>query len=257
MKNRIVYSNKECKLTGFPEDKTMNIIVLYSGGFDSTALLDLAIKAKNENKNIKTIYALYVKSNLLPSGKVKLEEEYIKTYISYINKDKKNVRFIKAVRNLPRIVEFSKYMDNAYDLIFINAINSIAPFIGGADINIIFNGALDRDSRSCHLPYYKDMVESFNKTFQTVDIWMEFPLIRIDKSILLTYILNNKLYHFCTCCEHPESDVICESCKGHLNGLIKLLLEYDIDPSILDDDTVKFVRSEVENILSNIRKESD
>ena len=35
-------------LKGIPDDTTVNLIVLYSGGFDSTALLDIAIRTKTE-----------------------------------------------------------------------------------------------------------------------------------------------------------------------------------------------------------------
>lgn len=69
---------KDGILCGIPDDKSCNLIVLFSGGFDSTALLHMAVNTKRVNKNIKTIYALYVKSNLLDDGKVKLESSHVK-----------------------------------------------------------------------------------------------------------------------------------------------------------------------------------
>lgn len=41
------------KLDGIPKDRAINLIVLYSGGFDSTALLNMAIRAKKENEMYK------------------------------------------------------------------------------------------------------------------------------------------------------------------------------------------------------------
>lgn len=64
---------KDGILCGIPSDRDCNLIVLFSGGFDSTALLHMAVNTKKKYDTIKTVYALYVKSNLLNDGKVRLE----------------------------------------------------------------------------------------------------------------------------------------------------------------------------------------
>lgn len=238
-------------LEGIPDDKTINLIVLYSGGFDSTALLNVAIKTKKENKNIQNVYALYVKSNMLNSGKVELEEKYTERFISYINKNNDtNVEFLKITRDIPDLEEYAKYAENAYDLIFINAINSVVPFIGGADLNIVLDGTLDKDSRNYHVPFYKRTVESFNLYFRNVDIWMEFPLLSTDKPGVISYILSEGLYDYCTCCEDPNKDEFCYSCKDHTNALIELLMEYEIYGGIVPNDgDIEFVKKELSRIL--------
>ena len=173
------------KLDGIPKDRVINLIVLYSGGFDSTALLNMAIRAKKENENVQKVYALYVKSNMLNTGKVELEEKYTEKFISYINKNN-NVEFLKITQDVPDLEEYAKYAENAYDLIFINAIQSVAPVIGSAELNIVLDGTLDKDSRNYHVPFYKRTVESFNLYFRTVDLWMEFPLLYTDKPRIIS-----------------------------------------------------------------------
>lgn len=238
-------------LEGIPDDKTVNLIVLYSGGFDSTALLNVAIKTKKENKNIQKVYALYVKSNMLNLEKVKLEEKYTEKFISYINEnDDNNVEFLKITRDMPDLEEYAKYAENSYDLIFINAINSVVPFIGGAELNIVLDGTLDKDSRNYHVPFYKRTVESFNLYFRNVDIWMEFPLLYTDKPGVISYILSEGLYDYCTCCEDPNKDEFCYSCKDHTNALIELLMEYEIYGGIVPNDgDIEFVKKELSRIL--------
>ena len=66
-------------LCNIPSGKTCNLVVLFSGGFDSTALLDMAVNTKKKYDNIKTVYALYVKSKLLDKGKVALESRHVKS----------------------------------------------------------------------------------------------------------------------------------------------------------------------------------
>ena len=237
------------ELEGIPTDRGVNLIVLYSGGFDSTALLNMAINAKKGNVCIQNIYALYVKSNLLNTGKIELEEKYTEKFISHIN-NISNIKFIKVIRDMPEISKYSEYAENSYDLIFINAINSVVPFIGGADLNIVLDGTLDRDSRVYHLPFYKDMVESFNLRFRTVDIWMEFPLMATDKPGVISYILSEGLYDYCTCCEDPNNDEFCYSCKAHVNALIELLLEYEVYGGMTPGDgDIEFIKSELTRIL--------
>ena len=238
-------------LEGIPDDKTVNLIVLYSGGFDSTALLNVAIKTKKENKNIQKVYALYVKSNMLNPEKVKLEEKYTEKFISYINKNNNtNVEFLKITSEVPDLEEYAKYAENAYDLIFINAINSVVPFIGGAELNIVLDGTLDKDSRNYHVPFYKRALESFNLYFRKVDKWKEIPLLFTDKPGVISYILSEGLYDYCACCEDPNKDEFCYSCKDHTNALIELLMEYEIYGGIVPNDgDIEFIKKELSRIL--------
>lgn len=243
-------------LVGFPKDKTVNLIVLYSGGFDSTAILNMALKAANNKENkIITIYALNVQaSDFLDDGKLKLEQKYTKKFIAHLNKKykgKHNVKFIKVSHSIPDLVSYN-YMINSYDLIFISAINTVVPFIGGADINIVLGGALDTDSRGYQLPYYKEMVESYNKPFNSIETWMEFPLIQYTKAQILAYSVENNLYKFCTCCEKPDSKIICNSCKEHALGLFSLLMDYRIGNYHLSDKNATFIESEVSRILGDM-----
>lgn len=236
-------------LHNIPSDKTCNLVVLFSGGFDSTALLHMAVNTKKINQNIKTVYALYVKSNLLDSGKVELESSYVDMFISYMNKDEDLVKLVTFESSFSDLEEYS-YSENSYDLIFINAINSVVHMIGGADMNIVLNGSLDRDSRTYHLPYYKKMVEDFNQEFRCVDIYMMFPLIQLDKPRILDYLINNNLYPYCTCCENPSNDEFCNSCKGHLEGLFSLLLAYKLYGDIeYNESNVDFVEEEINRVL--------
>ena len=238
------------KLDGIPKDRAINLIVLYSGGFDSTALLNMAIRTKKENENVQKVYALYVKSNMLNTGKVELEEKYTEKFISYINKNNNNVEFLKITQDAPDLEEYAKYAENAYDLIFINAIHSVAPFIGSAELNIVLDGTLDKDSRNYHIPFYKRTVESFNLYFRTVDLWMEFPLLYTDKPRIISYLLSEGLYDYCTCCEDPNKDEFCYSCKDHTNALIELLMEYNIYGGIVPNDgDIEFVKKELSRIL--------
>lgn len=240
---------KDGLLCNIPSDKTCNLVVLFSGGFDSTALLHMAVNTKKKYDNIKTVYALYVKSNLLDRGKVKLESSHVNKFISYINKDEELVKLVTFKSSFSDLEEYS-YSENSYDLIFINAINSVVHMIGGADMNIVLNGSLDRDSRTYHLPYYKKMVDDFNKEYRGVDICMMFPFIQTNKPIIIDYLLNNNLYQYCTCCENPSSDGFCDSCKGHLSALYDLLLIYgvygDIGPEEGNED---FVKEEINRML--------
>lgn len=238
------------KLDGIPKDRFINLIVLYSGGFDSTAMLNMAIRAKKENENVQKVYALYVKSNMLNTGKVELEEKYTEKFISYINKNNNNVEFLKITQDVPDLEEYAKYAENAYDLIFINAIQSVAPFIGSAELNIVLDGTLDKDSRNYHIPFYKRTVESFNLYFRAVDLWMEFPLLSTDKPRIISYLLSEGLYDYCTCCEDPNKDEFCYSCKDHNNALIELLMEYNIYGGIVPNDgDIEFVKKELSRIL--------
>ena len=244
------------KLEGIPDDIMVNLIVLYSGGFDSTALLDIAVKTKMASENIKDIYALHIESNLIHEGKLELEKEYTEKFISHINKDNNaDVKFLKVVRDIPDLDEYAEYAENSYDLLMINTINSVVPFIGGAHLNIVLDGTLDKDSRVYHLPFYKDMVESFNKNFRKNEVWMEFPFLKADKPIILSYIISKGLYEFCTCCEQPDlKEQFCYSCRDHTNALIELLLENEVyggtAPSVeIDEKGIKFVKSELTRIL--------
>lgn len=86
MKTRIKFEGDT--LVGFPKDKTVNLIVLYSGGFDSTAILNMALKAASNRENkIITVYALNISSDFLDDGKLKLEQKYTKKFISHLNKN--------------------------------------------------------------------------------------------------------------------------------------------------------------------------
>lgn len=239
---------KDGLLEGLPKDKSCNLVVLFSGGFDSTALLHMAVNTKKINKNIKTVYALYVKSNLLDEGKVELESSHVNDFISYINQDEELVKLVTFESSFSELGEYS-YSVNSYDLIFINAINSVVHMIGGADMNIVLNGSLDGDSRVYHLPYYKSMVEGFNKEYRGVDVVMMFPLMQINKPRIIDYLLNNNLYQYCTCCESPNSDVFCNSCKEHLRALYELLLIYDVYGDIEPlGGNEEFVRGEINRI---------
>lgn len=149
LENRI--NAVEGKLKGIPDDIMVNLIVLYSGGFDSTALLDMAIKTKARCDNIKNIYALHIESNLIHEGKLELEKEYTERFISHINEDSNaDVKFLKVVRDIPDLDQYAEYADNSYDLLMVNTINSVVPFIGGAYLNIVLDGTLDKDSRVYH-----------------------------------------------------------------------------------------------------------
>lgn len=243
-------------LEGIPDGIMVNIIVLYSGGFDSTALLDIAIGAKSKYDNIKNIYALHIESNLIHDGKLELEKEYTEKFISHINKAKDDtVKFLKVVRDIPELDQYAEYAENSYDLLMINTINSVVPFIGGAYLNIVLDGTLDKDSRVYHLPFYKDMVESFNKNFRKNEVWMEFPFLKMDKPQVLSYILSKGLYEYCTCCEDPYlKEQFCYSCRDHTNALIELLLENEVyggtSPSVeLDEKGIKFIKRELTRIL--------
>jgi len=244
------------KLEGIPDNIMVNLIVLYSGGFDSTALLDIAVKTKMASENIKDIYALHIESNLIHEGKLELEKEYTERFISHINKDNKaDVKFLKVVRDMPELEEYAEYAENSYDLLMITTINSVVPFIGGADLNIVLDGTLDKDSRVYHLPFYKDMVESFNKNFRKNEVWMEFPFLKMDKPQVISYILSKGLYEYCTCCEDPYlKEQFCYSCRDHTNALIELLLENEVyggtSPSVeLDEKGIKFIKRELTRIL--------
>lgn len=240
---------KEGLLHNIPSDRTCNLVVLFSGGFDSTALLHMDVSTKKINQNIKNVYALYVKSNLLDSGKVELESSHVDRFISYINQDEDLVKLITFESSFSDLEEYS-YSENSYDLIFINAINSVVCMMGGADMNIVLNGYLDRDSRVYHLPYYKKLVEGFNKEYRGVDIYMMFPFIQCDKPRVVDYLLNNNLYQFCTCCENPSSGEFCNSCKGHLSALYDLALIYGVYGDIVPKDgNDGFVRDEIARIL--------
>lgn len=198
----------------------------------------MAIRAKKENENVQKVYALYVKSNMLNTGKVELEEKYTEKFISYINKNNNNVEFLKITQDVPDLEEYAKYAENAYDLIFINAIQSVAPVIGSAELNIVLDGTLDKDSRNYHVPFYKRTVESFNLYFRTVDLWMEFPLLYTDKPRIISYLLSEGLYDYCTCC------------KDHTNALIELLMEYEIYGGIVPNDgDIEFIKKELSRIL--------
>lgn len=243
-------------LEGIPDGIMVNLIVLYSGGFDSTALLDIAIGAKSKYDNIKNIYALHIESNLIHDGKLELEKEYTEKFISHINKAKDDtVKFLKVVRDIPELDQYAEYAENSYDLLMINTINSVVPFIGGAYLNIVLDGTLDKDSRVYHLPFYKDMVESFNKNFRKNEVWMEFPFLKMDKPQVLSYILSKGLYEYCTCCEDPYlKEQFCYSCRDHTNALIELLLENEVyggtSPSVeLDEKGIKFIKRELTRIL--------
>ena len=254
MKTRIKFDGDT--LVGFPKDKTVNLIVLYSGGFDSTAILNMALDASSYRENkINTVYALNVqKSNFLDDGKLKLEQKYTKKFISHLNKKykgKSNVKLIRYSHTIPDLVSYN-YMINSYDLIFISAINTVVPFIGGADINIVLGGSLDTDSRLYQLPYYKEMVESFNKPFNSIETWMEFPLIHYTKAQTLEYSIKNNLYKFCTCCENPNGEIVCESCKKHALGLFNLLMDYKLYDTSLTNEDVNFIESELTRILDKI-----
>lgn len=240
---------KDGLLCNIPSDKTCNLVVLFSGGFDSTALLHMAVNTKKKYDNIKTVYALYVKSNLLDRGKVKLESSHVNKFISYINQDEELVKLVTFKSSFSDLEEYS-YSENAYDLIFVNAINSVVHMMGGADTNIVLNGSLDRDSRTYHLPYYKKMVEEFNQEFRGVDIRMVFPFIQSDKPRILDYLINNKLYQYCTCCENPKSGEFCNSCKGHLEGLFGLMLAYKLYGDVeYNESNVDFVEEEINRML--------
>lgn len=236
-------------MCGIPSDRSCNLIVLFSGGFDSTALLHMVVNTKKKYDTIKTVYALYVKSNLLNDGKVKLEENHVKKFISYINRDEEIVKLVTYESSFSALEEYA-YSENSYDLIFINAINSVVHMIGGADMNIVLNGSLDRDSRVYHLPYYKKMVDEFNKEFRGIDVLMMFPFMQLDKPRIIDYLLNNNLYQYCTCCESPNSNEFCNSCKGHLSALYDLLLVYgvygDIEP---EDGNEEFIRGEIDRMI--------
>lgn len=241
--------SKDGLLCNIPSDKTCNLVVLFSGGFDSAALLHMAVNTKKKYDNIKTVYALYVKSSLLDRGKVKLESSHVNKFISYINKDEELVKLVTFKSSFSDLEEYS-YSENSYDLIFINAINSVVHMMGGADTNIVLNGSLDRDSRTYHLPYYKKMVEEFNQEFRGVDIRMVFPFIQLDKPRILDYLINNKLYQYCTCCENPKSDEFCDSCKCHLEGLFGLMLAYKLYGDVeYNESNVDFVEEEINRML--------
>ena len=253
MNNRLTF--KDGIISGLPEDKTVNLIVLYSGGFDSTILLKSAFEMANCGDNkIITVYALNVQNDLLCTDKIKLEKKYVRRFIDRLNRKKSNSKKIKLIEFKQGLfnVESDNYVENAYDMIFINAINSVVPFIGGADINIVLGGALDSDSRGCHLPYFKEEVENFVKPFNRIETWMEFPLLRLKKADILAYIIHNKLYKYCTCCENPNGINICYSCKGHALGLFDLLFEYRLGNIDLTEEDVKFAESELTRILDGI-----
>lgn len=233
-------------LCGIPSDRDCNLIVLFSCGFDSTALLHMAVNTKKKYDTIKTVYALYVKSNLLDDGKVRIEENHVKKFISYINRDEEIVKLVTFESSFSDLEEYA-YSVNSYDLIFINAINSVVHMIGGADVNIVLNGLLDGDSRVYHLPYYKSMVDGFNKEYRGVDVVMMFPLIQTNKPRIIDYLLNNNLYQYCTCCENPSSDGFCDSCKGHLSALYDLLLIYGVYGD--KEGNEEFVRGEIDRMI--------
>lgn len=253
MNNRLTF--KDGMILGLPEDKTVNLIVLFSGGFDSTILLKSAFEMANcDDNGIITVYALNVQSDLLCKDKIKLEKKYVRRFINYLHEKKRDFRKIKLIEFKQSLfdVESTNYVENAYDMIFINAINSVVPFIGGADINIVLGGALDSDSRGCHLPYFKEAVENFVKPFNRIETWMEFPLLRLKKADILAYTIRNKLYKYCTCCENPKSNTICNSCKDHTLGLFDLLFEYRLGNIDLTEEDVKFAESELTRILDGM-----
>lgn len=240
---------KDGLLEGIPTDKSCNLVVLFSSGFDSTALLHMAVNTKKIHQNIKTVYALYVKSNLLDDGKVELESSHVDDFISYINQDEELVKLVTFESSFSDLEEYS-YSVNSYDLIFVNAINSVVSMMGGADMNIVLSGSLDRDSRVYHLPYYKSMVENFNREYREVDVVMMFPFMQLDKPRIIDYLLNNNLYQYCVCCENPNSEEFCNSCKGHLEALIGLLLDYKLYGDIeYNESSVDFVEEEINRML--------
>ena len=93
------------------------------------------------------------------------------------------------------------------------------------------------------------MVDGFNSEYRGVDVVMMFPFIQTNKPRIIDYLLNNSLYQYCTCCESPNSDVFCNSCKEHLRALYELLLIYDVYGDIESlGGNEEFVRGEINRI---------
>lgn len=187
-----------------------HIIVLWSGGFDSTALLLGLIEkyfVDNTDDNID-IQCVSIDCPNCGESKIKRETEAKNKIIKYI-KDTYNVDIINSIIN----VDYSNFnVDNnqgvGQPLIWLL---SAIPFI--PDNSIIYPGYIKGDDALCFVDDIKNLVK-YASNFQLKHIDINLKMRYADKREILIYFIEKhpNLLDVCTSCENLKVDDKCNLC---------------------------------------------
>lgn len=180
-----------------------NILVSWSGGFDSTyMIIDLLKKGNN-------VKAIQIQSPNLVASKIEVERTELIT------------PFLQKMGDFTHNIVYQEYGD-----VFPFCLPQLPIFLfnlslaSNVDTNKVNIGYVMNDDAISFLPEIKKIWKSLGLMKKLPPL--EFPLIKINKRDIISILMNEykEIYDLCWCCE-SESDVMCgkcPSCKRHISS---------------------------------------
>lgn len=210
----------------------MKKALLFSGGYDSTLLLNRLMKEEDE------VAIISIESSLLGSNKNKREKEARTRIINYLSSKYYNCKLDKLYLN----IELSKIGRTgnglAQPLLWLPAMQLLVN--DNYELNFSY---ICGDQATAHLDDFKNILKISYKFWHGNDqqpVEPKFPLLYYDKAMVINELYHEDKFLFenATSCENYDSEAFCGKCVpcSHLkNALIQLCCN-DNKYEVSDDD---------------------
>lgn len=222
----------------------MKYTVLWSGGFDSTYMIQNLLEDQNN-----TVKAYYVAMGTEQSDKAKMELHSI-SKLKEVFKDLFKDRF--EYKEIVFSISHHKHNTDVYTPQLMTLLHALYECVE-KDTDRVALGFVMNDSSISYIEDLKTIWSGFSELCM-LHSWpkLVFPLSKFSKSSTYYYI-NKKLKELCVCCEYPQSTPnrtfcdTCEPCKrNRAAGLIDSITD-EIKPKdykLVGAEEAKKIQSE-------------
>lgn len=215
--------------------------VIYSGGADSTVLLDQVAYAVSKTKNGK-VYALSWNYPMFSEKRFMIEHRCRSKFIEHLQEEfgKDRINAIEAEMKV-NLFDGSAYLlqrnDSGHPQALFYLLASITAINDNASL---FFGIIRNDMRYLmNLPELEKLLEAYKILSIKPNMQVHVPLITSPKEDNLQYLFANDIYKYIWYCEGDYKSYIndtiedyekvlpcrtCRSCTTHFNALISLAL---------------------------------
>ena len=199
------------------ENNNKNLLVVWSGGCDSTLLLYNLLSVISQKGSNRVVNTISFKSNQLGIGKPENEENARKKFKQFCKKEGLNLgeNRVIDISNIPILTGNSERCPQVPMWLY----NILATC---ADNSLIFTGYIRGDdffTVNIFNSWFKAQ-QGLSELYGKRDCRFVFPLLYNNKLDVITRLKELKLYNMTTYCEEPKGDLSncgeCEACKKHI-----------------------------------------
>lgn len=253
-----------CDLS-LPENKNKNIVVIWSGGCDSTLLLYNILDYLHQNNDHRQVTTYCFTHNQISQIKENNEKKSRDEFIEYIRNSKLSNNLGKS--------ETIKISNDSHGMNMGNSSSCPQPAMWLystmsiiQDNSLVFLGYIHGDDffNITVFKYWYDMYSGLRGLFGKMGLQISFPFINSDKLGVIENLKNLDIYQYCTFCEMPNEDGSecgeCSSCVKHnayLSQYISRKSRNDAFRLKLDDFMSKPIEDNIENENNDVECCSD